>query len=103
MVERTANGDSDNFLGARLTFFERVGLFAVAAIFALIACWIFWIVQTFADGKGWGWLAVRLILHDLVFSVLFFSAASPSTLPSCPGGWTAFLQRRHASFIQQLL
>jgi hypothetical protein len=73
MIDQSNKDDDSTFLGERLTTADRVGLFVVASILGTFAYWIFWIGQTFVGGKGWGDFAVRLILHDLVFSISCFS------------------------------
>jgi hypothetical protein len=61
--------------GKHLTVSERIGLVTVATIFGAIAYWIYWIVQTFLDGRGWGDFVVRMLLHELVFVIGLFAVS----------------------------
>src|SRR4029077_4224482 len=71
MIEQSE--DDTTFFGGRITSGERAGLFVVAMVLAAFACWIFWITESFVDGKGWGDVAIRLAVHDLAFSISLFS------------------------------
>ena len=54
---------------------DRVGIIAFAFLLWAIAAWMFWIVEKFADGETWFDFGVKLVLHDLIFSIVIFGCA----------------------------
>lgn len=54
---------------------DRIGFLVFVILIWSIAAWMFWIVNKFADGKTWWDFAVKLVLHDLIFSIVVFGCA----------------------------
>lgn len=54
---------------------DRVAIAAIAILILVIAGWMFWTVETFADGDTWWDFWLKLVLHDLVFTIMVFGSA----------------------------
>lgn len=54
---------------------DRVGIIAFALLLWAIAAWMFWIVEKCTDGGTWFDFGVKLVLHDLTFSIAIFGFA----------------------------
>ncbi len=68
-----ADSPSDDVIVSN--FSDRVGLVVFACVVGAIAYWMFWIVENFLDGRTWGDTVVRLVLHDLIFTIGLFALA----------------------------
>ncbi|MEX0728168.1 MAG: hypothetical protein WD065_18005 [Planctomycetaceae bacterium] len=75
MAQQIETEDGENpFFDEPFTAADRIWLFVVAAVLGTIASWMFWIVHTFLDGRGWGEFAIRMILDDIIFSVAMLAS-----------------------------
>ena len=74
---------------------DRIALVVFVIVIWTIAAWMFWVVEKFADGNTWWDFAVKLVLHDLVFSIVVFGCALVAHA-CCPSATQKFVEKAAA-------
>lgn len=69
------DADSNSKLILGRTLPERVRLIAFSLVIWTIAGWMFWVVESFVEDRTWWDFAVKLVLHDLIFTIIVFGCA----------------------------